>query len=65
MNLLPAPGSLNALLVELKARGFKVVHMISKTPTTTLPEYDAIADQEFFEDPSPILAPSVRHLEAF
>ncbi len=39
-------GALNALLVELKTRGFKVVHMISKTPATTLPEYDAIAEQE-------------------
>jgi peptidoglycan/xylan/chitin deacetylase (PgdA/CDA1 family) len=39
-------GALKSLLGELKARGFKVVHMISKTPATTLPEYDALADHE-------------------
>lgn len=39
-------GALAGLLGELKKRGFKVVHMISKTPATTLPEYDALADKE-------------------
>lgn len=40
-------GALRKLLGELKKRGFKVVHMISKSPVITLPEYDALADTEF------------------
>lgn len=39
-------GALKALLGELKARGFKVVHMVSKSPAATLPEFDAQADKE-------------------
>lgn len=39
-------GAISGLLGELKKRGFKVVHMISKAPATTLPEYDALADKE-------------------
>lgn len=31
------------LLAELKARGFRVVHIVPKTPQTTEPEFDAIA----------------------
>lgn len=31
------------LLAELKTRGFRVVHIVPKTPATTLPEFDAIA----------------------
>src|SRR5262245_23275309 len=38
-------GALGSLLAELKARGFKVVHMVAKSPATTLPEYDAIAEK--------------------
>jgi peptidoglycan/xylan/chitin deacetylase (PgdA/CDA1 family) len=38
-------GALSSLLAELKKRGYKVVHMIAKTPATTLPEYDAIAEK--------------------
>jgi peptidoglycan-N-acetylglucosamine deacetylase len=39
-------GALGGLLDELKARGFKVVHMTSTAPVTTLPEFDAIAEKE-------------------
>jgi peptidoglycan/xylan/chitin deacetylase (PgdA/CDA1 family) len=38
-------GALASMLAELKARGYKVVHMVAKTPATTLPEYDAIAEK--------------------
>lgn len=38
-------GALASLLAELKTRGYKVVHMIPKTPATTLPEYDAMAQK--------------------
>jgi peptidoglycan/xylan/chitin deacetylase (PgdA/CDA1 family) len=38
-------GALASLLVELKARGFKVVHLIAKSPAVTLPQYDAMADK--------------------
>ncbi len=38
-------GALASLLAELKARGYKVVHMVAKTPATTLPEFDAIAEK--------------------
>ena len=31
------------LLAELKSRGFRVVHIVPKTPQTTEPEFDAIA----------------------
>jgi peptidoglycan/xylan/chitin deacetylase (PgdA/CDA1 family) len=39
-------GALRSLLAELKARGFKIVHMVPKTAATTLPEYDTLADEE-------------------
>jgi len=35
------------LLNELKAKGYKVVHMTAKAAATTLPEYDAMALSEF------------------
>lgn len=38
-------GALSSLLAELKANGFKIVHMVAKHPPVTLPEYDAIADK--------------------
>lgn len=38
-------GALSSLLVELKERGFKVVHMVAKDAPVTLPEYDAIAQK--------------------
>ncbi|MGE0022082.1 MAG: polysaccharide deacetylase family protein [Hyphomicrobium sp.] len=38
-------GALASLLAELKARGFKVVHMVPKQAAVTLPEYDAIAEK--------------------
>jgi peptidoglycan/xylan/chitin deacetylase (PgdA/CDA1 family) len=38
-------GALSSLLEELKARGFKVVHMVPKDAPITLPEYDAIAEK--------------------
>ena len=39
-------GALGGLLDELKARGFKVVHLTATAPVATLPEFDAIADKE-------------------
>ncbi len=39
-------GALKGLLDELHARGFKVVHLVSQNPVTTLPEFDAIAEKE-------------------
>ena len=39
-------GALMGLLDELKARGYKVVHLKSPTTVATLPEFDAIADKE-------------------
>ena len=39
-------GALKGLLDELKARGFKVVHLVASAPVTTLPEFDAMADRE-------------------
>lgn len=38
-------GALATLLEELKERGYKIVHMVSKHPAVTLPEYDAIAEK--------------------
>jgi peptidoglycan/xylan/chitin deacetylase (PgdA/CDA1 family) len=38
-------GALSSLLAELKAKGFKVVHVVAKAPAVTLPEYDAIAEK--------------------
>jgi peptidoglycan/xylan/chitin deacetylase (PgdA/CDA1 family) len=34
------------LLTELKAKGYKIVHMKAKGPATTLPEFDAMAQSE-------------------
>jgi peptidoglycan/xylan/chitin deacetylase (PgdA/CDA1 family) len=39
-------GGLRALLTELKANGYKIVHVVPKTGATTLPEFDAMADRE-------------------
>jgi peptidoglycan/xylan/chitin deacetylase (PgdA/CDA1 family) len=39
-------GALTSLLDELKAGGYKVVHVVSKQPATLLPEYDAMAERE-------------------
>lgn len=36
-------GAISSLLAELKEHGFRVVHMVAKSPPVTLPEYDAIA----------------------
>jgi peptidoglycan/xylan/chitin deacetylase (PgdA/CDA1 family) len=36
-----------ALLDQLKAGGYKVVHMRSKAPVTTLPKYNEIAQKDF------------------
>ena len=39
-------GALSSLLDNLKAGGFKVVHLVSKYPNTTLPDYDALIEKE-------------------
>jgi peptidoglycan-N-acetylglucosamine deacetylase len=39
-------GALKGLLDELKARGFKVVHLQASAPVATLPEFDAMAVKE-------------------
>ncbi len=39
-------GALSGLLADLKARGFKVVHMAAKTSGTTLPAYDVMANRD-------------------
>lgn len=39
-------GALQGLLSELKARGFKVVHIVPKAQIATLAEYDSMADKE-------------------
>jgi peptidoglycan/xylan/chitin deacetylase (PgdA/CDA1 family) len=41
--------ALKGLLDELKARGFRVVHMVPKGPVHTVAEYDALADKVFTE----------------
>jgi peptidoglycan/xylan/chitin deacetylase (PgdA/CDA1 family) len=38
-------GALSTLLAELKEHGYRIVHMVSKYPAVTLPEYDAIAEK--------------------
>lgn len=38
-------GALASLLAELNERGYAVVHMVSRHPAETLPEYDAIAEK--------------------
>lgn len=43
----PATASgLKALLGELKAKGYKIVHIVAKTPVATLPEFDQLAQKE-------------------
>lgn len=37
---------LQGLLDDLKVKGFKVVHLVAKSPVKTLPAYDAMAQQE-------------------
>jgi peptidoglycan-N-acetylglucosamine deacetylase len=39
-------GALKGLLDTIKARGFKVVHIVASNTTKTLPEFDAMADKE-------------------
>lgn len=39
-------GALKGLLDDLKAKGYRVVHMVPKGQVATLPDYDAIADRE-------------------
>ena len=39
--------ALPGLLADLKAKGYRVVHLQPKADATTLPEFDAIAQQEF------------------
>jgi peptidoglycan/xylan/chitin deacetylase (PgdA/CDA1 family) len=38
-------GAIASLLAELKSHGYKIVHMVGKTPPVTLPEFDAIAEK--------------------
>ena len=38
--------AIKGILDELKARGFKVVHIVPKTPAATLPDYDKLAARE-------------------
>ncbi len=40
-------GALKGLLDALAAKGYKVVHMVPKSKLKTLPEYDAIAEQQY------------------
>lgn len=39
-------GAIRSLLAELKARGYRLVHMVPKSGAASLPEYDAQAGQE-------------------
>jgi peptidoglycan-N-acetylglucosamine deacetylase len=39
-------GALSSILDNLKAGGFKVVHLVSKQTNTTLPEFDALVERE-------------------
>jgi peptidoglycan/xylan/chitin deacetylase (PgdA/CDA1 family) len=39
-------GGIRALLGELKAKGYKVVHIVPKSSIATLPEFDAMAERE-------------------
>lgn len=38
-------GALASLLAELKARDYRIVHIVSSHPAVTLPEFDAIAEK--------------------
>ena len=39
--------ALPGLLADLKAKGYRIVHMQPKADATTMPEFDAMAQQEF------------------
>ena len=39
-------GGIRALLGELKAKGYRIVHIVSKNHIATLPEFDAMANRE-------------------
>jgi peptidoglycan/xylan/chitin deacetylase (PgdA/CDA1 family) len=39
--------ALPALLADLKAKGFRIVHLQPRAEATTMPEFDAIAQQDF------------------
>lgn len=39
--------ALKGLLGELKARGYKIVHLVAKKAATTVPDYDMVAEREF------------------
>ena len=39
--------ALPALLADLKAKGYRIVHLQPKAEATTMAEFDAIAQQEF------------------
>jgi peptidoglycan/xylan/chitin deacetylase (PgdA/CDA1 family) len=39
-------GGMRALLKELKAKGYKIVHIVPKGEAATLPEFDAMAERE-------------------
>jgi peptidoglycan/xylan/chitin deacetylase (PgdA/CDA1 family) len=39
--------ALPGLLADLKAKGYRIVHLQPKADATTMPEFDAIAQQEF------------------
>lgn len=39
-------GAIKDLLVELKAGGYKIVHLVSKAPATTVADYDVLAEKE-------------------
>jgi hypothetical protein len=38
--------ALPGLLADLKAKGYRIVHIKPKAPLTTVPEYDELAQQE-------------------
>jgi peptidoglycan/xylan/chitin deacetylase (PgdA/CDA1 family) len=42
--------ALKRLLDDLQARGFRVVHFAPKTPATTLPAYDALAEKALLKN---------------
>lgn len=45
-----------SLLAELKNKGFKVVHVVAKTPAQTSPEFDAMAAKLFAKKQGPAVA---------
>jgi len=42
----PTSIALPTILAQMKANGYKIVHMVSKEPATTLPQYDEIIPKE-------------------